>query len=263
MKTAAIFAALVMLASSENISRADDYWSGYVDLSHLHERVTGEDGAGHFSDRINLNTLGGAIQYRLDNCAVGLKISGSSHHYSFTSSSEASTTIGAEAGCRVKNLWIVGLGRFTSFDEADPTTEYKDGAYGIGLYYIFNDQYRLGFAAEQQKNSLSTSDFSFNDQWMTYAIKSKYFVSDDLMLSSSLEFDQFDTGKTYSISSKIEYKLKDRPISFYAGFAAGWSQSDDIDSSIKSLDATVGLRFFFNDGSLKTIVNNSIPDFGD
>ena len=98
---------------------------------------------------------------------------------------------------------------------------------------------------------------------MTYAIQSKYFATDDLMLSSSLEFDRFDASKAYSIFSKIEYKLEDRPISFYAGFRAWWSQSDDKDFSVKSFDATVGLRFFFNDGSLKTIVNNSIPDFGD
>ena len=260
MKTAAIFAALVMLASSENISRADDYLSGYLDLGHQYTKVTGEDLEGNFSDRMNTSTLDGAIQYRLDNCAVGLKISGSSFHLNGAAgSTSTSTTIGAEAGCRVKNLWIVGLGDFSS-SEGDATS--RTGAYGIGLDYIFNDQYRLGFAAEQHKRSFSTPDISFNYQWMTYAIQSKYFANDDLMLSSSLEFDRLDAFKSYSIFSKIEYKLKDRPLSFYAGLGADWGKADNMDVSVESVSATVGLRFFFNDGSLKTIVNNSIPDFG-
>lgn len=264
MKNAAFFAALVMLAGSETSSRADDYLSGYLDLSYLLQRSSGyDDGRLWISQRFGTSELGGAVQYRLDDCAAGLKVSESLsdsearfHVKDVTdpvthSANSASTRIGAQAGCRAEKLWIVGLGGAYIPEEGN-----RIGNYGLGLYYIFNDQYRLGFSAEKYRQT----DFF---QWMEYSVRSNYFANDDVMLSASLKFEDNNGFKAYGIFSKVEYKLNDRPVSFYAGLGAGWSQSDEFATNANSVSAIAGLRFYFNDGSLKTIVNNSMPDFGD
>lgn len=264
MKNAAFFAALVMLACSETSSCADDYLSGYLDLSYLHYRSRGyDDGQLWTSQRSGISTLGGAVQYRLDDCAAGLKVSESlydseSRFYGKYAVGQAtlrangtSTSIGTQAGCRVEKLWIVGLGGAYIPEEGN-----RVGNYGLGLYYIFDDQYRLGFSAEKYRQT----DFF---QWMEYSVRSNYFVNDDVKLSASLKFEDNNGSKAYGIFSRVEYKPNGRPVSFYAGLGADWYRSDESAATANSVSATAGIRFYFNEGSLKTIVNNSMPDFGD
>lgn len=264
MKNAAFFAALVMLAGSETSSRADDYLSGYLDLSYQHQSSSSyDDGKLWMSQRLGTSTLGGAVQYRLDDCAAGLKVSELLYDaetrlhgkyvidHATHRASSTSTRIGAQAGCRVEKLWIVGLGGANIPEEGNGV-----GNFGLGLHYIFNDQFRLGFSAEKYRQT----DYF---QWMEYSARSNYFVNDDIMLSASLKFEDNNGSKAYGIFSKVEYKPNDRPVSFYAGFGANWSRSDEFAVNDNSVSAVAGLRFYFNDGSLKTIVNNSMPDFGD
>jgi hypothetical protein len=274
MKTVLFSAALLSLSVSA--ANADDYLSGYIDFDYSHMRTIGDaSGARYFDESRDAATLTGAFQYRLNNCAVGLQISGSRSHttgtdYAFLSSfpyeyDSNGYVAGAEAGCRVQNLWIIGLGSLGSTHSEDTngfTFDQKMSGYGAGLYYIFNNNYALGFAAEKVQYTDSSVNGSLDFDEMRYLAKSDYFFNDNLLWSTTLAFDHFDTSKDYSIFSRIEYKLKNHPISFYAGIGGTWLKANDFDLTQKGLTAMIGARFYFNDGSLKTIVGNSIPNFG-
>lgn len=254
MRISAVFVSLALLAGGVNGSRADDYWSGYLYLDHQYARIRLEDNDKRYGAwSLNQSNLGAAIQYRLDACAVGLNVSETRYASTTYDDNPIGTNIAAEGGCRVSDLWIVGLGRYTRVNTRDSETR----AYGVGLSYFMSDRLRMAVSAEQQRDSGAPPN-----EWMIYTAKSSYFLTDDLLLSSSLELDQSDVSKTYSLFSDIEYKLKDRPVSFYAGLMAGSNRTDGSNVHGHILGAQAGLRFFFNDGSLKTILDNSIPDFG-
>jgi hypothetical protein len=266
MKTAAFFAALAILASGADVSRADDYLSGYLDLGYTYQGVRLYDhGKLDLIQNLNAGTLGGAIQYRFDACAAGLSIS-ESLNFEETDfgkntyhSSGTNTAVGAMAGCRLDKLWIIGFGGSNAF--AEP---YRRDNYGIGLYYIFDEQYRIGFSAEEIYDHFPRVDKYFGasiSEWAKYTIHAKYFLDDNLLLSTSLTYQPSNDSNSYGLFSGLEYKLQDRPVSFYAGLEAEYSRADEAEISAGALSATAGLRFFFNDGSLKTIVNNSMPDF--
>lgn len=254
MRISAVFTSLALLAGGVNGSRADDYWSGYLYLDHHYARIRLEDnGKAVSSWSQNRSDLGAAMQYRLDACAVGLNVSELRHANTTYDDNPIGTSITAEGGCRVSDLWIVGLGRYTKVN----TWETEMRAYGGGLSYFMTDRLRMAVSAEQRRYSGAPPS-----EWMIYTAKSSYFLTDDLMLSSSLEFDQSDVSRTYSLFSDVEYKLKERPVSFYAGLMAGSNRTEGSNVHGHILGAQAGLRFFFNDGSLKTILDNSMPDFG-
>ena len=254
MRISAVFTSLALLAGGVSGSRADDYWSGYLYLDHQYAGIRLFDNDKRYSAwSVNRSHLGGAIQYRLDACAVGLNVSETRHTSTMTSANSIGTDIAAEGGCRVGDLWIVGLGRYTKVN----TSDWETRAYGGGLSYFVSDRLRMAVSAEQQRDSGAAPN-----EWMIYTARSSYFLTDDLLVSSSLELDQSDVSRTYSLFSNIEYKLKDRPVSFYAGLIAGSNRTDGSDSHGHILGAQAGVRFFFNDGSLKTLLDNSIPDFG-
>lgn len=272
MKTALLSAALLSLAASACTASADDYLSGYIDFDYTHMRLISDSyGTRDLDQNQNEGTLTGTVQYRLNNCAAELQISGSGTHTTGANGNLPfevdgnGYVVSADAGCKVQNLWIIGLGSLSSIHNV-ATTGFTSGqkmsTFGAGLHYSFNDHYALGFAAEKLSYTNIWANDSDKFSAMRYLAKSDYFFYDDLMLSTTLAFSRFDKYNLYSIFSRIEYKLKNRPISFYAGAGGSRLRVDDFHITQKSLTAIVGARFYFNDGSLKTIVDNSVPNFG-
>jgi hypothetical protein len=265
MKRIAVAAVVAMLGTNAHAADGDENWFGYLDLNSFVEYEN------NYADNYHLNNnMSGTIQYRVDSCAVGVRLGLGKTAYNADSKSIGFDVtrygLDAQTGCKFGNLWIAGFGGVSRGDwENSGLSESTEQRVGIGLYYQFRDDLGLGLSAAQEYEHY-TRDYTAHYDFRTFELKLDYFLHENLLLSSKLTYQdefQWSWGSVSSIFAQIEYKPNNWNMSAYAGIGTILTryQTGDEAQTDDNYTATVGLRWYFNSGSLQSLHNNSMPTF--
>lgn len=220
-------------------------------------------------------TATAVMQYRFDRCAVGMLASAKNDAESVeTNSYFAPTydidrkilTIAGQAGCEVHDFWIVAFGLLgTNSGESSIGGNWSTdrNAWGGGIDYRFSPDLSLGLMVMRDDYDFSGDTL----ETMLYGAKVDYFFHENMMLSTRLNLRNDDFDRTFEASSTLFYKPEDWRVALYGGVtgsfqsAKSWTLMPGDEAHTTSIGAVAGLRFFFDDHTLRAQHNNTMPVF--
>jgi hypothetical protein len=276
----------MLLSATATAAYADDYWSGFLDINTSFQRDNYYDGSNIkvLQDDQWHRTAAAEVQYRWNACAIGARANFSVVSYDTSSAITGAETerdtegygIGAQAGCNLHGLWLVGFGSVQKTDwdwisSVTEITDYRDRTYGAGLYFQHLERMGYGIAVSRL-NTQYTATF-YDPYWgfaypLKYEIdtnivegKLDYFITQNLLSSTTISYSKNDNSGSSSFFTRLEFKPESMNFAAYAGIGASIARADDTDDEIKSYTAKVGLRWYFAKDTLQTMHNNQMPTF--
>ena len=264
----------ILLSTVATAAHADDYWSGFLDVNTAFQRDNHYTGDTRWLESNQWRREATAeVQYRWNACALGARLTYSAANYEYTTVSTGAETesdadaygIGAQAGCNVRGLWLVGFGGIEKTDLSDSSiTDYRETTFGAGLY--FQQMERLGYGiAVSRLNTQYTwttyNPFSVNFDADLVEGKLDFFINPNLLSSTTISYLGTDDAGTGSLFTRLEFKPETMNFAVYAGIGGSITDVDDPNDNVQSYTAKVGLRWYFANDSLQAMHNNQMPTF--